>query len=187
MSATSVNIVNMALRSLGVASITALSDNVESARIMNDLYEFIRDEMMEIHPWNFAMAYSDTLAENSDTPNFGFDYSYALPSDCLKVIELEDASEKFKVVGGDLYTDTEDPKILYISLITTTGNFSKSFVTAFAARLAAEACYALTNSRPLAQDKWEEYYKKLSQAKTSDAQEGTTDKEEDCSWIDDRE
>lgn len=187
MAASAVNIVNIALRSLGVKKIEALSDSVESARVMNDLYEHIRDEMIAVHPWNFAIEYSDSLAENSDTPEFDFDYSYALPADCFRVIELEDETDKFKVVGGNLFTDTEDPKIKYIKQVTTTGSFSKAFVTAFAARLAAEACYALTNSRTLETDKWEEYKLKLAQAKTADAQEGTTEKQEECSWIDDRE
>jgi hypothetical protein len=187
MAATSTNIVNIALRSLGVAKITALTDDSEPARVMNDLYEPIRDEMMECHPWNFAIVYSDTLAENATAPKFDYDYSYALPADCLRVIELEDAEDEYKVVGDNLYTDTQDPKIKYISLVTTTGNFSKSFVTAFAARLAAEACYALTQNRALSGDKWKEYEVKLHQAKGADSQEGTTEKIEDCSWIDDRE
>lgn len=192
MAASEVNIVNIALRSLGVKKITALTDSVESARVMNDLFDHIRDEMVSIHPWNFAIEYSDNLAENSETPEFDFDYSYALPSDCMRVLGIADdtytlTDVDFKVVGGNLFTDEEDPKIKYIKQVTTTANFSKSFVTAFAARLAAEACYALTNSRTLEADKWKEYDLKLSQAKTTDGQEGVTEKQEDCSWIDDRE
>jgi len=186
MAATQVNIVNIALRSIGVKRISSMSDNVEAQRVMTDLYDHIRDEMLAIHPWNFAIEYSDTLAENADAPDFDYDYSYALPADCLRVIELEDAEDKFKVVGGNLFTDTEDPKIKYIKQVTTTANFSKAFVTAFAARLAAEACYSLTNSRTLADDKRKEYELKLQQAKVADAQEGTTEKLENCSWIDDR-
>lgn len=186
MSATSVNIVNIALRSIGVKRITTLSDDVESARVMNDLYAHIRDEMVMIHPWNFAIAYSDTLAQNGTDPNFDYDYSYALPSDCLRVIELEYAEDEFKVVSGNLYTNTEDPKIKYIKQVTTTANFSKAFVTALAARLAYEACYALTNSKTLQDQKMNEYKLKLQQSKVSDAQEGTTEKLEKNSWIDDR-
>ena len=187
MAATTVNICNIALRSLGVKRISTLSDNVESARVMTDLYEYIRDEMLSIHPWNFTIVYSDTLAENATDPNFDFDYSYALPVGCLRVIELEDASDKFKRVGNNLFTDTEDPKIKYITQITDTSQFSKSFVTAFAARLAAEAAYALTNSKTLQEKKFEEYGAKLSQAKSTDGQEGTLDKQEDSSWINDRD
>ena len=187
MAASYVNIANIALRSLGVARITALSDSVESARVINDIYEHVRDEMLAAHPWNFAIEYSDTLAENADTPDFDYDYSYALPSDCIRVIELEDAEDEFKVVGGNLFTDTQDPKIKYIKQVTTPASFSKEFVTAFAARLAMDACYALTNSRTLAADKAEEYKQKLQQAKMADSQEGTVEKVEKSSWIDDRE
>ena len=187
MSATAVNIINMALRNLGVKRITATTDDVESARVMNDLYDHIRDEMVSLHPWNFAIAYSDTLAQNSTDPNFDYDYSYALPVGCLRVIELEDASDEFKMVAGNLYTDTEDPKIKYITQITDPSQFSKSFVTAFSARLAAEAAYSLTDSRTIEEQKFAIYVKKLNQAKTADAQEGTTEKQENSSWITDRD
>jgi len=187
MAATQVNIVNIALRSIGVTRISSMSDDVEAQRVMTDLYNHIRDEMLVIHPWNFAICYSDTLAENATDPNFDYDYSYALPSDCLRVIELEDAADEFKIVAGNLYTDTEDSKIKYIKQVTTTSSFSKAFVTAFAARLAAEACYSLTESKPLQEKKFEEYNVKLAQAKVADAQEGTLEKIEDSSWIDDRE
>lgn len=187
MAATQVNIVNIALRNIGVKRITSMDDDVESARVMTDLYDHIRDEMLAIHPWNFAIEYSDTLAENDDTPDFDYDYSYALPADCIRVIELEDAEDEFKVVGGNLFTDTEDPKIKYIKQVTTTSSFSKAFVTAFAARLAAEACYALTNSRNLADDKKKEYELKLSQAINADSQEGSVEKIEESSWLEDRE
>ena len=186
MSATAVNIVNIALRSLGVKRITTISDDVESARVMTDLYEFMRDQIMESHPWNFAEVWSDALAANATAPEFDYTYSYALPADCLRVIEMEDEEDEFKVVGGNLFTDTVAPKIKYISLITTTGSFSKSFVIVLAARLAAEAAYALTNSNAVSKQKWEEYFMKLQAAKTTDGQEGTFEKQEFSSWLTDR-
>jgi len=183
---TQVQIVNLGLRNIGVKRITTMTDNVESARVMNDLYEPLRDEMLSIHPWNFAIEYSDTLAENADAPNFDYDYSYALPADCLRVITLEDESDEFKQVGNNLFTDTEDPKIKYIKKVTTTSEFSSPFVTAFAARLAAEAAYTLTTSKTLEEKKLEQYKAKLAQAKVADAQEGSLEKIEESSWIDDR-
>ena len=42
--ATSTQIINLALRSIGVKRITAISDSVESARVMNDLYDLCRDD-----------------------------------------------------------------------------------------------------------------------------------------------
>ncbi len=50
-----VSICNAALRQLGVAKITALSDSVEQARILTDIYDAILDEVLAAHPWNFAI------------------------------------------------------------------------------------------------------------------------------------
>lgn len=184
---TNVQIVNVALRLNGIKQISALSDSVESARIMNDLFEPCRDDELINHPWDFAIEYSDALAENVDAPNFDYDYSYALPSDCLRVIELEDAGDEYKVVGSNLYTNIESPKIKYIKKVTTPGNFSQSFCTVLSARLAAESCFALTNDKALTKQRWDEYKAKSTKAKSNDSQEGTTEKEEISSWIEDRE
>ena len=79
----------------------------------------------------------------------------------------------------------EHPKIKYIKQVTTTANFSKAFVTAFAARLAAEACYALTTSKTMQEQKFKEYEVKLAQSKTADAHEGGVSKIESSTWITD--
>lgn len=53
--AAEVDIWNMALRQLGAAPLTATTDDVESARILDDIYDMIRDEVLTAHPWNFAV------------------------------------------------------------------------------------------------------------------------------------
>jgi hypothetical protein len=53
--ASQVQIYNMALRLLGGKKLTATTDDVEDARILNDVYEMVRDEVLAAHPWNFAI------------------------------------------------------------------------------------------------------------------------------------
>jgi len=186
MAATQTNIYNLTLRSLGLKRVTSTSADVEAVRVLNDLYEFVRDAVLSEHPWNFAIKYSSTLSENASAPNFGYDYSYALPSDCIRAIELDDTTYGFKQVGNNIYTDMATPKLKYIYRVTTTSEFSKSFVVALSARLAAEAAYSLTKSKSFQDQKFKEYDMKLKVSKTADAQEGTTEKQEESSWIDDR-
>lgn len=185
--ATQVQIYNIALRSIGAAQLTATTDDVESARILNDIYEHIRDEVLAAHPWNFAIIYSASLTiDTAAEPEFGYDYAYDLPSDCLRVIKMS-VDEPFKKVGQHLYTDESEVYIEYISQVSTTTLFSPLFVTTLAARLAAEVAYPLSNSTDLAGAKYNEYLNKLKLARSVDAQEGTFEKDEETSWIDDRE
>lgn len=56
--ATSLQIKNMALRLLGVARIAQTdldNETNEHSRILNDIYELVRDEVLAVHPWNFAI------------------------------------------------------------------------------------------------------------------------------------
>jgi hypothetical protein len=53
-----IDIDNKALRILGAPAITdsdLTNESNESARILNDVYDSIRDEVLKEHPWNFAI------------------------------------------------------------------------------------------------------------------------------------
>lgn len=55
-----IDIVNRALRQFGVSNLTLAdltAEDMPEARVVNDTYEQIRDELMEMHPWDFAIAH----------------------------------------------------------------------------------------------------------------------------------
>jgi len=184
-SATQTSICNLALRAVGAARITSINDSVESARVLNDVYTLIREEVLSAHPWNFALRRA-SLTQLDETPEFDYDYAYQLPTGCLRVIKMSVDNAEFKIEEDKLLTDETSAKILYITNVTSSADFSPAFVSAFAARLAAEIAYPLTNSQTLADSKYSEYLKKLKTAKSIDGQEGSKEPIEDISWIDDR-
>ena len=47
-----VSIVNNALNIIGASNITELEENSKTARVMNQMYESIRDDVFRAHPWN---------------------------------------------------------------------------------------------------------------------------------------
>jgi len=87
--ATDVSICSNALRRLGDAPITSLTDDTERARLCNAFFPDARDTVLRAHPWNFAITRA-SLPQLSDTPAYGFNYMYALPTDpyCLRVLEM---------------------------------------------------------------------------------------------------
>jgi hypothetical protein len=168
--ASKVQIVNMALTQLGSNRITNITEDTEQARKANAVYDLVRDEVMAAHPWNFAIT-RDSLAQLSDTPEYGYDYQYQIPSDCLRVIDEEDYDTDFTIEGDKLLCNESSVNIRYIKRITDTTKYSPGFIIALSARLAAELAYPIAQSRTLAEQLFQVYLDKLKIAKSQDAQE----------------
>lgn len=147
--ASQVSISNQALSLLGANLITALSDTSTEANLCNANYDDTRDAVLRAHPWSCA-TYRASLARLTDTPTFGFKYTYALPNDpyCLTVIET-DTRSPYRIEGRTLLSDEGAVKVRYIGRVTDPGQFDPNLVEAIATRLAAKMAYALTQNHTL--------------------------------------
>jgi hypothetical protein len=179
--ATEVSICSNALRRLGDDPITSLTDDSERARLCNAFYEDARDACLRSHPWNFAITRA-SLTQLSDSPVYGYDYQYALPTDpyCLRVLAMEYEDyifkvENFSTQGRVLLTDEETAKIIYIARITDTTLFDSLFVDTLITKLASDLAYPVTNSLKVQEQMYRLYQLKLSEARSIDGQEGFID------------
>jgi len=179
--ATEVSICSNALRRLGDDPITSLTDDTERARLCNAFYQDSRDLVLRSHPWNFAITRA-SLAQLSDTPAYGYNYMYALPTDpyCLRVLEMEYADYIFKIEndatnGRVLVTNESTAKILYIARITNPTLFDSMFVETLTSKLAADLAYPITGSVQLQGQMEKMYRDKLSEARSVDGMEGFVD------------
>ena len=104
--ASEVDICNIALNNLGASNITALTEDSKPGRLCNQRYEFVRDTVFRAHPWNCLIRRVE-LAQDSDTPAFGFTYQYTLPADpyCLRVMRLDYLDIDFRVEGRKILCD----------------------------------------------------------------------------------
>jgi hypothetical protein len=131
--------------------------------------------------------YASTYTEiEALIPEFDWDHAFSLPSDYLRAIKVKDDAD-FVREGNYLFSDEGELKIQYIAKITDETKFSPAFVTAFAARLAAELAMPLTENASISEALYSLYQDKIKMAKGIDAQEGVGQKEEDLSWEDARE
>jgi len=179
--ATDVSICSNALRRLGDAPITSLTDDTERARLCNAFFPDARDTVLRAHPWNFAITRA-SLPQLSDTPAYGYNYMYALPTDpyCLRVLEMSYPDYIFKIEndatnGRVLLTDESTAKILYIARITDPTLFDAMFVETLTSKLAVDLAYAITGSAQLQAQMEKMYQPKLSEARSVDGQEGFID------------
>lgn len=178
MSISEVDICNRGLLKIHSGSITRLRppENTEESRACFTVYDQLLDEVLRAHPWNFAIA-QESLQLLSEPPQFNFNHAYQLPTDCLRVLRLDDNHYKyrFKIKGDQLHTDVSGAKIEYIKRITDPNMFDSLFTSTLSTRIAMELAYALAGSAERTEQLSAEYSKLLKEAKRRDGQEGSPD------------
>ena len=92
---TDVGICNLALTGhLGTTPISAIGESTKAGQVCDLHYEAARDALLRAHPWNFAikrvaLAQDGTKTTELEALEYEFDYGYALPADCLKVLRSQ--------------------------------------------------------------------------------------------------
>lgn len=151
MSVSETQICNNALLKYGDLTITSINADDKRARTCKVIYPIIRDRMLYLFPWNFAMKRADISAQLSTTPAFQWDYAYTLPTDCLRAWEFYSTSgeePEWQVENGKLLTNQDSEiYIRYISQVTETGRFNPCFVNCVVVALAAELSAKLAGDK----------------------------------------
>lgn len=182
-----VGICNRALQKLGATRISSITQDSVSARACNNAYDIVRDAELRAHSWNFAITRAG-IAADSATPEYGYDYQYTLPPDCLRLLpndRTEGAySTDYKVEGRKILTNDSAPLyIRYIARVTDTVQYDSLFVEALACRLAIEMCEELTQSNSKRQLATEEYKAAIRESRKINAFENVPAEQETDSWI----
>lgn len=185
---------NVALRLLGQTTITSLTDGSPSANVMNDIFEELRDDLLRLHPWNFATK-RVKLARISTAPVFEFDYAYAHPSDWLRTISVHDNDAGHgsvlyrteQVAGQNAIVSSSDAIYLrYVYRVTDQNLMSADFRRAFQLSLARDSAIALTSSNTMQEYYAREAARALARARSSDALGGFPELRPRGSWASSR-
>lgn len=189
--ASDVEIVNVALRALGANRITSLSDGTKNANVADDIYTFVRDQVLRSATWGFATS-RQQLSRLSDAPAFGFDYQYALPSDWLRTVSVHDSDDG---MGTVVYKEEtyESQRVLlansdaiylrYIARITDPALFTSDFTIAFAIELAKRMAVSIPNSNTIKADLENEVKAIILGAKSTDSAGSTPESRPPGSWV----
>ena len=174
-----VDICNSALNQLGATTIIALTEDSKNARIINQRYNSVRDQVFREHPWN-SLIKRVKLAQDSAAPVYEFSFAYTLPSDCLKVLSFSDSTSEYmakndinyKIENGKLLTSSSTVYLKYVSREIDTTKYDTSLAETISAALAADVAYAITGSTTVMQLFEAKYKEKLKDARFADATEG---------------
>jgi hypothetical protein len=165
-----VQICNIALSNIGEQRITALTDNNERARLCNLRYDDVRDAVLRSYPFKCAVQRVE-LALSADTPAWGYTKKFALPADCLRVLDIENYFEDYEIEGRFIVTDATQIKLKYIYRVEDPNQFDSLTIQAIALKLASELAEALTGRADLRDRMLAKYLQVISEARGVDSQE----------------
>lgn len=166
-----VEICNSALNQLGASTILSLTENSKNGRICNSRYETVKDAVLRSHPWNCATK-RQILAQDTDAPAWGFVYQYTLPSDCLRVLAIENYDSDYKIEGRKILSNDSEISLIYISAISDPNEMDVLLREVIGSALAADIAYAVTANASISRQMEERYLLKLKEARHADASEG---------------
>ncbi len=180
------SICNLALNEIGNSRISDIDDNNENARVCRLLYSQTLDELLTwpLARWKFAMARGQ-LSEDANTPDFGWDYQFPLPSNCKKLLEIvtDDGDVKnipYELEGKMVLINDDECYVRYIiDKEDAEGDFPPWFINALVKLLASRLAQRLAKNPQLARTIYEEFLKVvLPQALGADAEQGYVDNED---------
>lgn len=169
--ASKIGMASNALVLLGDSPISSFDDGGAGATALANLYESTYTDLLTSHHWRFARKMLD-LSKKSSSPLFGYDSAYALPSDCLRIIQLE-SGMNYEVVGDELHTDDASAQLKYIYRVDE-GDIPPYFEQLVQFQLAAVASLAVTDRTNLYQTMAAEADRQFQKAAGVDSQESTT-------------
>ncbi len=170
------SIINLALANLGQKLVSSPSENTQTARTANLMYDFVRRNLLRAHDWAFAMHWAKLAASTVESPSVNLPYVFALPSNSLfiKKIAYEGIplhyhfpynffnDEQGNKLVACLY---ENAKALYVADEENTVLFDPAFVACFVLLLAAELAVPITGDSEIAKLMLSKYQSKLDEAR----------------------
>lgn len=174
-----VDICSSGLIKLGAMPINDLNDDNKEAKLCKAQYPRIRDSVLRSADWSFALK-RVTLTPAVVTLEFSDSEEkvFILPADCVRVSRIVedryDYPTKFKLESGrKLITTLDTVNLLYVSNTVPENDYDANFKEAVSNMLAADLCYAITQSTSLkagleaSADFW------IKQARSHNSQEKT--------------
>jgi len=174
-------IANLALSNLGEARIQSLTENSARARACSARIEGCIETVLRMNVWNSAL--ERKLLTQIEAPVFGWNYTYQLPADCIKVVEVEPVS-KYMVEKKNILSNETSLYLLYVAAPTDTNNLDILLAEAIAMKLAVETAETLTSKKELKQEMSQKYFQSIQEARSANSRDKTPERRERSSYLD---
>lgn len=190
-------VINNGLRIISANLVADPDEDTESARQAKAVYDQVVRSELEAHAWYFAKQ-QVALPEHADAPLFKFGHSYGLPSDFIRLAELDgrwvfsairhvdvNPVPLYEMHGRAIFTDLTAPlNISYLRDVSGDPTvWSPSFSNVVSAALAVVLAMPLTKSEGMVSLAEKLYQKELRRAKQANAIQMPPQNMPDNSWI----
>jgi hypothetical protein len=186
MDISAVDICNLALDLIGQGPpIVSFDEGSNLANTFKRRYPLSRNEVLRIHPWNFAI-HRENLVQLTETPDSGYTYQYQLPVDplCLRVLEVTNVvNPDYRIEGDRLLTNETEVSIRYIKEVVDTSKFDSLFCKALALRIASDIAFQVTQDHHTEQAMEMKFEMYINRAMGKDNLEEKGPDVTDNSWI----
>lgn len=178
--ANKLSIYNGALLFLGDRQLSALTDNVESRRLLDSVWDRDAiDTVLEHAQWNFAMRSAKYEYSPSISPSFGYSRAFEKPSDIVRVCAVcTDEFFNFPLLqyadeAGFWFADLDE---IFVKIVSNDGSYGNdyslwppSFKRYVEAWLGCQIVWKLTQNQSKEEAKKKECERLLVKAKSQDA------------------
>lgn len=154
--ATKLSLYNAALREIGDAKLSSVTEAVEARYVLDDVYEDVVKDCIESGLWNFATRSVKLDADTGIEPGFGPSEVFAKPSDFVRVVAISPNGDFLSTVSDYIIENEylvahQTPiYVRYISDGDDYGfdltNWPRSFTRYVELSLALRVCERLTQS-----------------------------------------
>lgn len=191
--ASDVGICNSALIKLGSRQrITSLTQtNSVAAALCNEQYAKIRDELLEMGHWKFALTWA-SLTRTAVTPTAEYDYEYQRPGDIIRVVKITDNDAgvgvvPYRLAGDRVISDSNALWVLYVRREPDPNVMSALFREALAWKLAYDLATSITDANTTRTSIERDVIRAVARAKASDSIQNYPERMPYGSWITERE
>jgi len=184
--ASAVSICNQALLFLGASPIVSFEDN-EIGQACEVLYPEARDAMLSEQIWQFATE-RRTFSAKSEI-SWGADNKFLIPNDILLVHRVysdpdssshgRDQVRDWRIESGHVVANTDVIYAHVVIKVTDENKMPAYFRQALAARMARDLAMPITHNENMLQAMSNLYERKLDEAISADARQGTTEQYEE--------
>lgn len=178
-------IINKALGILGANQIRTLEDNTLEAEAARKMYQSALNSILAETDWNFAIKRALLPISETKKPAWGGGNYFTLPDDLIKICDVMNRNVLWRRESNYIYSNAPEFGVVYVSRCTDATYYPSYFIDAFAAKLATDMCYLLTNSTEKTNILLEVYRGEyLPIAKTMNAREKSNPIINDSFWVD---
>ena len=176
---TRTQIANNALSYLSAGSIVNLNDDDAKARAINGIFDQAAREVIRTHRWSCCIGRAK-LSKLADDPlqngNFGYSGAFQLPTDCLRILDIngEPWSEKaefFDLNGRQLLSDLGEVYLRYVRWEDDVSQWDTLLADVVSVKIAMKVARQITTDGISAEDLERIYRIRLEDARTVDAME----------------